>query len=116
MSTLFRHFALLGLSCTLAATPALAASEAPQSFVHFSDLDLTTQAGQHALHGRVLKAVDAVCGRPEPGDFGPSREAIMNCRNTALVSARPQVQIAMANAHGGKSLASNERKNKSVAP
>ena len=116
MSTLFRNLALLGLSCTLAATPALAASEAPQRFIHFSDLDLTTRDGQRALHSRVLQAVDAVCGRPEPGDFGPSREVIMNCRNTALVSARPQVQLALANAHGGRSLASNERKNKPVAP
>jgi UrcA family protein len=54
MSTAFlRTLAALGLSCTLAATPALAASpasdEAPQRFVHYGDLDLTTRAGQDAL-------------------------------------------------------------------
>ncbi|WP_068090690.1 UrcA family protein [Novosphingobium rosa] len=114
MSTaLLRGFALLGLSCTLAATPALAQSEAPQRFVSYADLDLTTRAGQDMLHSRVLHAVDDVCGRPAPGDFGPMREVIMNCRNTARISTRSQVQMALANAHGGAALARNEVK---IAP
>jgi UrcA family protein len=114
MSTaLFRTLAALGLSCTLAATPALAASpasdEAPQRFVHYGDLDLTTRAGQDALHSRVLHAVTEVCVRPDPGDVGPMREIYNNCRNTALISFRTRVHMALAHARGDKVLASNEK-------
>ena len=120
MSTLLRSLVTLGLSCTLAATPALAAPEAaeapPQRFVNTSDLDLTTRAGQHTLHSRILQAADTLCERPAPGDFGPMREIYMNCRNAALISAAPQEQLALANAHGGRRFASNERKTKPAAP
>lgn len=120
MSTLLRSLVALGLSCTLASAPAFAApdaaSEAPQRFVNVADLDLTTRAGQHALHSRILQAADQLCERPAPNDFGPMRDIYMECRNAALISAAPQVQLALARAHGGTSLASNEQKTKPAAP
>ncbi|WP_206241242.1 UrcA family protein [Novosphingobium terrae] len=105
-----RTLASLALSCTVAAAPAMAASEAPQRFVHYADLDLTTRAGQDALHHRVLRAAAEVCERPAPGDFGPMREIYAQCRDTALTGAMTQVHMAFANARGGKALASNEVK------
>lgn len=110
-TTLLRTLAALGLSCTLVAAPALAASpapEAPQRFVHYGDLDLTTRAGQDALRNRVAHAVDDLCGIPDRRDLGPMREVYNNCRNTALISSRTQMHMALTNAQGGKALASNE--------
>jgi UrcA family protein len=116
MSTLFRVLAPLGLTCMLAATPALAETQAPQRLVSFADLDLSTQAGQRTLQSRVMQAATQVCGRVDPGDFGPMREVITDCRNTALAGARPQMQLAMAQARDGKALAANDVKVTPAAP
>ncbi len=108
MFTVFRTCVALGLSCTLAAAPAVAAPEMPQRLVHFSDLDLTTPAGARALHSRVLRAAREVCGGVDLRDLDPMREAFTACREAAQASATAQVQLALAKAQKGRALARND--------
>ena len=100
------------LAATLISAPSLAAPapDGMSTAVRFGDLDLTTDAGAAALHARVARAARAVCG----GDVDQRDLGMMNgvlaCRQVAMASAEPQVQLAMASARGGRQLAVNDVK------
>jgi UrcA family protein len=113
MSTVFARAVLsLGLSCTLAVAPALAAPESQSRIVRFADLDLTTHAGELALRGRIAHAVGLVCGDADLRDLRAT-QAVNACRAIAMANVAPQMQLAIANAHSGKAYAANEVK---IAP
>ncbi len=79
-----------------AATPA---NEAPSVVVSYSDLDLTTTEGVHALYSRIAFAARQVC--PFDGDTQLSRVALAHaCRQAAIDRAVAQVhsgQLAALN-------------------
>ena len=92
------------------AFPATAMAGTPDGLsaaVHYGDLDLTSAAGARELQGRVDRAARAVCGTADIRDLGAvaQRDA---CRQVALASAAPQVEVAIAQAHNGKAYASND--------
>jgi UrcA family protein len=74
-----------------AAAPAVAqsATDAPQTVVNYSDLNLSTPAGRAELQQRLAHAVDLVC----PADTrGLDRQVVHNtCRKQAWESIRPQL-------------------------
>jgi UrcA family protein len=107
-----RTFVTLGLACALAATPALAAPETQSKVVRFADLDLTTQAGEQALRGRIARAAALVCGEADLRDLRAT-SLIDACRVSAMANAAPQMQVAIANARNGKAYAVNTVK---IAP
>lgn len=115
MSNAFlRTLVSLGLSCTLAAAPAMASSDtvAPKRLVHYADLDLTTSAGQRALHSRILRAAGKVCGGVDLRDLDPMREVFTACREAAKATATEQVDLALAKANNGKTFARNDVKSR----
>ncbi|RIV89045.1 UrcA family protein [Aurantiacibacter zhengii] len=79
-----------GLAAALAASAVLAApvsaAEAESVAVRYSDLDLSTQAGQAALERRLHRAAEEVCGidRRTSGAALPSSEARRCYRETIL--------------------------------
>ena len=66
--------------------------------VAYGDLDLATKVGERALVRRVHSAVDAVCEE----ELGPSRLVYSEhaCRKFTWNDTRPQVDRAIARAHG----------------
>lgn len=64
---------------SMAATPAIAqdAEEPPTAIVQYSDLDLSTEEGQDALHSRLRRAARYVCGMDirVPGSLMASSES-----------------------------------------
>jgi UrcA family protein len=66
--------------------------------VAYADLDLATQVGERALVRRVRSAVDAVCEE----ELGPSPLVYSEraCRMFTWNDTRPQVDRAIARAHG----------------
>jgi UrcA family protein len=78
--------------------------------VHFGDLDLSTDAGAAALHSRIEHAVRAVCGGDADQRDLTQLRVVDACRQVALASAEPQVQLALANARNGRQLAANDVK------
>jgi len=88
--------------------PAMAApaAEAQSMIVHTTGLDLANDAGVNLLMSRVTRAANFVCGSPNSLDLEAMRERD-NCRQVAMESARPQVQLAVAQVRGGTSVAAN---------
>lgn len=79
------------------------ADQRPSKGVSFSDLDLSTAAGQRRLEARIDRAVRKICGadRAITGSRITSREA-MACYRQALASTRERVAEAVARtARGG---------------
>ena len=98
MSTaIIRNVLSVALGCTLLAAPAFAQLETRSIAVNTADLDLTTTAGERALHGRILRAVRSVCGDEDERDLKRFLDQ-RACRATALAKAIPQVQVAIAKA------------------
>lgn len=95
-----RAVVALGLSSLLAATPAFAAPDGESTIVHFTDLNLATHAGEQALRHRISQAAKLVCGDADLRDLRRMSELDV-CRATAMASAAPQMQLAIANAHDG---------------
>jgi UrcA family protein len=89
-----RFTATLAATLCAVAAPAFAADTnggARQKAVHYSDLDLTTQQGQKALHKRISYAATNVCATRDLTQY-------MTCRSAALQSAKEPVGIAIAKA------------------
>lgn len=88
-------------TAAVAATPAAAA---PTVGVKYSDLDLSTKAGQDKLERRIDSAAKAACGMDEirTGRFTPST-AQRQCYQQAKTSVGEQVAQAIArdSARGG---------------
>lgn len=113
MAIRFTAFAsLAAFAAALVSVPSLAAPTADgmSTTVRFADLDLATDTGVATLHARVARAARAVCG----GDVDQRNLTMMNsaiaCRQVAMASAEPQVQLAMASARGDRQLAANDVK------
>ncbi len=77
--------------------------------VRYSDLDLTTNAGTQALQTRIDHAARAVCGSADVRDLLGMHE-VQHCRQVALSSAAPQVEVAIAQARNGRAFAANDVK------
>jgi UrcA family protein len=107
--SLTRAALVLGLSCTLAATPAFAAPDGQSTVVRFTDLNLATPAGEQVLYRRVSQAAKLVCGEADLRDLQRMSE-MTACRATAMASAAPQMQLAIANAHNGMAYATAKLK------
>jgi len=88
-------------AATLAASPASAqlpaASE--QVIVRYSDLDLSSQAGQARLNRRILTAVQIACG-PESDSDPHGKNLIRECRHRTFDQAASQAHGAIAQARG----------------
>ena len=69
--------------------------ERVSAVVRYADLDLASQAGVDALHGRVHRAATRICVDPnlQPLTF---RQAGLDCRDDAIASAQDQVAAAIA--------------------
>ena len=87
--SLFAAAALLAL-----ASPAWA-DQAPSQSVSYSDLDLSTKAGQAELAGRVRIAVREACGTVDTSDPRGLRHR-NQCRQQRLSDAQPAVTRAIA--------------------
>jgi UrcA family protein len=85
----------------LFAAPAFAAPDGQSAVVHTTGLDLSSDAGVQALQSRVFRAAKYVCGTPNSLDLPAMRERD-SCRQVAMDSAAPQVQLAVAQARQGK--------------
>ena len=79
-------------------TPALAKSS-EQAGIQYTDLDLTTKAGQAKLDRRIDSAAKSACGmdRVVTGRVTPSTEA-RACYERAKATAHEQVAAAVARA------------------
>ena len=110
MSTPFlRPACALAVAIGLPVAPVLAGSEVQTRIVRFADLDLTTPAGQHTLHSRILRAAGEVCGGVDLRDLDPMREVFTACRVQAQANVTAQVDLALAKARSGQTFASNEK-------
>lgn len=89
------------------AAPALAGPMASANAeVRYGDLDLTSDAGVTQLQRRIRAAAKKLCGTPDIRDIRAS-EAATACRTAALAQATPKIELAVANARSGQSLAAN---------
>ena len=104
MSNIVSAAVAVGLFCALASAPALARPEAQGAVVRLADLNLATAAGEQALHGRINRAVDRVCGEVDLRDLR-AMSAKQACRTATLAKVTPQVEVAIADARSGKSYA-----------
>lgn len=111
-----RHAALLVATATatigtvgFASAPAHAApfDEARSMQVRHADLDLASAQGVTTLERRVRTAVKTVCGTADSRDLD-ARARINVCRAGATASARPGVELAIANARDDVKLAQND--------
>ena len=104
----FAHDAVsvgLGALATIAlfaSFPAVA-SEPAKVTVGYTDLDLTSDAGQAELNQRIRSAVKRVCG--PVGQQSNGVQERNSCRRAAYKGARSQMQIAVAKAGERKALA-----------
>lgn len=87
-------FAVLGFTSPVSAEPAPA-----RAAVSTAGLDLTTEAGRHALDLRILHAASALCGTPSPAD-GRSRAVYEQCRAEARATGAAERARAIALAQG----------------
>jgi UrcA family protein len=106
----FAHDAVsVGLSAlatvALFASFPAAASEPDQVRVAYSDLDLTSDAGQATLNNRIRNAVKRVCAPVTPS--ASSYLEHKACKRAAYAGARSQMQIAVARAGERKALATS---------
>ncbi len=89
---------------------AMAAPSGGQSVaVRYTDLNLASDAGTRTLQARIDRAARAVCGSADIRDLSAMSE-IQNCRQVALNSAAPQVEVAIAQARNGRAFAANDVK------
>lgn len=84
----------------LLATPAIAAEPQGETIaVRYSDLDLSTEAGQRALERRLENAAEEVCGIDSRAGFAlPSTESMRCYRETVQnfereIAARAEAQL-----------------------
>jgi UrcA family protein len=85
LSLAVRSVAAIALIGT--AIPAFAQSEdAPTVSVRYSDLNLASKAGVAALHQRIARAADQVCGSADSRDLA-ANAAINACRQRAVSDA-----------------------------
>lgn len=93
-------FALAGVAATPA--PAAAQDKPVSAAIGFSDLDLSSDAGQKALESRIQRAARRVCGIDEvrTGTIVRSRAAD-ECYRLALRSTRARVAEAVRQGHHG---------------
>lgn len=75
--------------------------------VRYSDLDLTTNVGTHTLQTRINHAARTVCGNADIRDLLGMAD-VQHCRQVALNSAAPQVEVAIAQARTGRAFAAND--------
>ena len=78
------------------ANPVLAGQNDGQ-IVSYSDLDLTTAAGQATLDQRLSSAIRTVCGRAFPSDLRAIYQ-VRRCRSQAIVGVQAQRNDALAQA------------------
>ena len=89
-------------AATLAASPASAQQPASseQVTVRYSDLDLSSQAGQAQLNRRILTAVQIACGPTSDSD-PHGKNVAAECRHRTYAEATSQVRQAIALAGRG---------------
>ena len=89
-------------AATLAASPVAAQSPASgeQVIVRYSDLDLSSQAGQARLNRRILTAVQTACG-PTTDSDPHGKNVAADCRHRTFAEATSQVRQAIALASRG---------------
>lgn len=92
----------LALLTTLTlASPAVAQSDPGSSArVSFADLNLASNAGQHALQNRINGAARFVCGNEYPKEL-PLAFELHACRLDAVARAQPAYEQAVAAARRG---------------
>jgi UrcA family protein len=81
----------------ISAPAVLASEEIVTKSVHYSDLDLASEAGQSTLNRRLSRAVNEVCGTAFIGDLGEVRH-VSKCRREAWRGTRTQVALAVMSA------------------
>jgi len=88
---------VVALATSIAPAAAQSAQALPSKSISFSDLDLSTDAGQRRLAARIDRAARTICGmdRTVTGTRIASREA-MACYHQALSSTRERVAQAVA--------------------
>lgn len=109
MSTIVRTAVAVGLICAFASAPAFARPETQGAVVRIADLNLTTAAGEQALHGRVARAVDRVCGEAGVRDL-KAVSAKRACLAATMAKVTPQMEVAIAEARSGRSYAATTSK------
>jgi UrcA family protein len=67
--------------------------DVPTAHVSYSDLNLQTPAGVHALQARVRRAASTICLEPQVREL-PRVAAGRNCFNTAMTNAQEDIQRA----------------------
>jgi UrcA family protein len=93
--------ALFGVA--LVAVPALAQGESPvvveggvpTAIVSYADLDIGSSSGLATLNGRITRAASRLCFDKAHKDV-PTKVFEARCFDTAMASAKPQVERAMA--------------------
>lgn len=80
--------------------PVLAKANEPTTSVRvgYSDLDLTTAAGQNAFDRRLRRAIEAVCPSTNGVRDIESLAAIRRCKTTAAAQVAPARAAALATA------------------
>ncbi|MBA2934293.1 UrcA family protein [Sphingomonas sp. CGMCC 1.13654] len=106
------RFTALALAAALVSAPAFAAPAADgmSTTVRFGDLDLASGAGAATLHTRIVSAARAVCGGEVDQRDLTAVTSAASCRQVAMASAEPQIQLALNAAHTGRQLAANDVK------
>ena len=89
------------------AKPGMADTGQQSVVVHTADLNLANKDGQLSLQRRVAHAVKSVCGDADIRNLIAMKE-MSACRSIAMSGAKPQMELAIANARRGRSLASND--------
>ena len=79
-------------------------SDVVEQKVHYSDLDLNSTQNQLVLVSRVKKAADKVCNIIYSGQ-SPMAKFESRCTQTVYREARPQIDLAIANANTGTRVA-----------
>lgn len=97
----------LGALATVAlfASVPASAGDTTEEKVYYSDLDLTSEAGQETLDQRIRGAVKRVCGPIEPSAAGYLSHSA--CKKAAFTSARGQMKVAIARAGERRAVATS---------
>jgi UrcA family protein len=105
---MFNRLMLSATAVTLAliaTAPAQSVEPGDSVAVRFGDLDLKTDKGIATLKRRIDRAATQACGTYAFGDL-KRMAAVDACRDYALNSATPEIELAVAAAHKGESYAS----------
>jgi len=91
------------------AAPALAEPSAPGaqtyvSYVHTSDIDLSSQQGQRVLQQRLAQAAREVCGTASDVDV-QGKNQVRECRKDAIERAADEREALLAAAQRGATIA-----------